>query len=121
MRKADPTGMCTFRIGASPDELKVMRPKTAAANSDGSFPCGRITGYESKEFRMPALNCESCFIELEWAIGAKGSQKLHYCADVSVLEPTAMPSIYSAGANKATTAECPGDCANEGECRNGKC
>lgn len=57
------SGNCTVRIGTGLDEndFFVMKPRDGSANADGSFPCGREVGYESKEFRFPRnYTCDSC-------------------------------------------------------------
>ena len=56
-------GTCIVRVGEGLDEseFKILKPRDGSANSDGSFPCGRETGYEGKEFRFPKnYTCDSC-------------------------------------------------------------
>ena len=45
----------------------VLNPRDGSANAEGSFPCGREIGYESKEFRFPKnFTCDSCTLQFEW-------------------------------------------------------
>jgi hypothetical protein len=61
--------------------MKVIKPRNLSGG-DGSFPCGRMQGYEAKEFRMPKEPCPDCMVQLEWQVDA--NKTLTYCADVEL-------------------------------------
>ena len=60
-----------MRVGSGMDEDKfvTLKPRDGSARQDGSFPCGRQTGYEGKEFRLPKdYTCDSCTLQFEFEI-----------------------------------------------------
>lgn len=107
--RGDPSGMCTVRMGSNLKDLKIIKPKNIG-NSDGSFPCGRQAGFESKEFRLPKKACVNCFLELEWSIPSQNNT-LYYCADMQILDPTPMPETFKFGGIVETDGStCAGVC-----------
>ncbi len=72
--------------------MKVLPPKEPKTEIDGKFPCGRKSGLEQKEFRMPSNECEDCVIELEYSYG---NTSAHYCADIVLLEQSPMPPLHA--------------------------
>ena len=54
------TGTCIVRIGTNDDKLYTLIPKDGSATGDGSFPCGRESGYEGKDFIFPNTSCDEC-------------------------------------------------------------
>lgn len=105
--KGDPEGMCLFRMGSNPNDLKIIKPKNVG-DSDGRFPCGRQPGFENKEFRLPSKACSDCYVQLEWTVPSLNSKK-YYCADIEVLEPNPMPEVFKFGAITELNS-CPGVC-----------
>jgi hypothetical protein len=62
--KGHPMANCTIAISpgsANEADFRVLRPRDGSSNLDGEFACGRKSGYEWKDFKLPKdLVCESC-------------------------------------------------------------
>jgi hypothetical protein len=61
--KSSPDGNCTVRLGSGLDEddFTVLKPTDGTADENGKFPCGRVGGYDGKEFKFSkGSTCESC-------------------------------------------------------------
>lgn len=101
---------CTISIstGSSVQEdFKLLRPHDSSANLDGQFPCGRHSGYEFKDFKLPKdLKCESCTLQLSWILN--DNERIYQCSDMTL-----------------TTSDdfvpCKFPCENGGVCRSGTC
>ena len=110
--RPDPHGNCTVRMGTGIDEsqFRVLRPRDGSGdNAYGKFPCGRVAGYEGKEFRfLNDTDCDGCVLQLEWETSLG---QLHQCADVAV-------EHISTGSNPSS---CAGLCENGGVCANQVC
>lgn len=86
----DPKATCIFRIGESPNDMKTLQPRDIQTEADGKFPCGLKSGFEAREFRMPATDCPDCMIELEFSYK---KNTVFYCADIVLLEQAPMPPL----------------------------
>lgn len=53
-------GTCIVRLGTNDDKIYTLIPKDGSGSSDGSFPCGRESGYEGKDFNFPNITCDEC-------------------------------------------------------------
>lgn len=77
--KAHKTANCTIRLSTGSEheqDFKVLRPRDGSNDYEGKFPCGRSTGFEGKEFRLPNdLSCTSCVLSLTQEISA--TEKIH--------------------------------------------
>ena len=93
-------------------------PRDGSADYDGWFPCGRTTGFDGKEFRLPSsLTCNGCVMQFIQEISK--DESIHQCADLTVLEH--LNSAADMAALKAAREACGGPCFNGGYCRNGEC
>lgn len=70
--------------------MKILQPRDIKTEADGHFPCGRKSGFEAREFRMPLNECEDCVIELEYTFN---NTKAYYCSDVALFKQNEMPSL----------------------------
>ena len=82
---------CTVSLSSGFDDyltdFKVLRPRDDSGDPDGKFPCGRKSGFEGKEFRLPDdIVCDKCVIQLVHEVSSK--EKIHQCADIVILENT---------------------------------
>jgi len=85
-------GLCTVRIGTNDDKLYTLIPKDGSGSSDGSFPCGRESGYEGKDFIFPNISCDDCTLQFEWSVSGG---KIHQCADIMITDYKGNFSISS--------------------------
>ena len=100
--------------GETQQDFRLLRPRDDSADKDGFFPCGRTTGFEGKEFRLPTDGlCDKCILQFIQEIGP--NEVIHQCADFVTTEN------LSAADSKAAVAACGGTCKNGGHCRNGEC
>jgi hypothetical protein len=111
-------GLCRVSLGRGeleltlPIQFKALVPLDAEEGDDsGLFSCGLKKGYETKEFKLPKMECEHCVVQLEW-ITPGGS--IFQCSDITVMRQVKLLSEISDG-------ECPGTCQNGGVCQNGLC
>ena len=73
--KSHKTSNCTVRMsagGLTSQDFQVLVPRDDSANHEGKFPCGRNSGFEGKEFRLPSdIVCANCIIQFEQEISAE--------------------------------------------------
>ena len=120
--KAHKTANCTIRLSTGSEheqDFKILRPRDGSNDYEGKFPCGRATGFEGKEFRLPNdLSCTNCVLSLTQEISA--TEKIHQCADLTIIEN--LSAAESLAALRAAKEGCGGaSCQNGGQCRNGEC
>ena len=64
--KAHKWANCTVKMSTGSENAKdftVLRPRDNSADWDGWFPCGRTSGFEGKEFRLPNdVVCPGCIL-----------------------------------------------------------
>jgi hypothetical protein len=63
--------------------MKVLAPREELVQPDGKFPCGRKSGYEHKEFRMPQTECNDCKLEMIFSFNK--TESVTVCADIKVV------------------------------------
>jgi hypothetical protein len=103
-------GNCTVKLAPGPDEAKEkdfvpLMPTSTKANANGTFPCGRVKGFEAQEFDLPDdYVCDRCILQWSWTtpVGT-----FYSCSDLII--------------NGAKIKECMGRCKNGGSCFNGEC
>lgn len=114
--KSHDSANCTIKLSTGfedfENDFKVLRPRDDSGDADGKFPCGRKSGFEGKEFRIPEeLKCERCVIQLTQEVGK--DEVIYQCADIVILEDLTT--------NQFINYQCPKACLNGGFCQNGKC
>ena len=100
------SGFCQVLISPGLDKnFSILFPLDGAVEWDGSFPCGRERGFETRDFALPMnWECEHCIVQWKW-IADRTSQ--YSCSDVEIWGKS--------------LAKCKGKCENGGSCFNGKC
>jgi hypothetical protein len=100
-------GNCTVKISPGlekEDNFTLLYPKDIDT-TDGSFPCGRIKGFETHQFSLPEdYVCDQCTIQWTWNTQYG---KLYSCSDIVI--------------NGLYIDKCITRCRNGGACFNGKC
>jgi len=103
-----PSANCTIKLSPgleSESNFTLLYPLDIQADSNGAFPCGRVKGFESQQFKLPDdYECDQCTVQWAWHT-EKGV--LYSCSDVII--------------NGNTIQECLAKCQNGGACFNGKC
>jgi hypothetical protein len=103
-----PSAHCTVKLSPGLElesNFTVLYPLDIQTDSNGSFPCGRVKGFESQQFKLPDdYECDQCTVQWAWHT-EKGV--LYSCSDVII--------------NGNKIQECLARCQNGGACFNGKC
>jgi hypothetical protein len=103
-----PMSNCTVRISPGLDfesNFTLLTPVKSEVDKKGTFPCGRMKGFESKQFQLPEdYVCDQCTLQWTW-ITPKGN--FYSCSDLII--------------NGNTIQDCIAKCKNGGACFNGKC
>ena len=101
-------GNCTVSISngqQTEESFKVLQPIEGKINEDGSFACGRVKGFEFKEFNLPEdYECDGCTLQWKWTTSYGD---IYSCSDIII--------------NGGSLTNCMGKCLNGGSCFNGKC
>ena len=99
---------CTVKLSPgleSESNFTLLIPIDIQTDSNGSFPCSRVKGFESQQFKLPDdYECDQCTVQWAWHT-EKGV--LYSCSDVII--------------NGNKIDECLARCKNGGACFNGKC
>ena len=102
------SGNCTVKISNGMQEIedfRLLTPVNEKVNKDGSFPCGRVIGFENKEFLLPDdYECDGCTLQWKWSTSYGD---FYSCSDIII--------------NGGSLSKCMGKCLNGGSCFNGKC
>jgi hypothetical protein len=102
------SGNCTVKISNGRQEIKdfkLLTPIDEKVNEDGSFICGRVKGFEYKEFFLPNdYECDGCTLQWKWSTSYGD---FYSCSDIII--------------NGGSLSKCMGKCLNGGSCFNGKC
>ena len=102
------SGKCTVKISPGLDveqNFTLLLPTDGSANEEGAFECGRIKGFESKEFVLPKdYECDGCILQWKWST-SQGD--VYSCSDIII--------------NGDSNTQCMGECQNGGACFNGRC
>jgi hypothetical protein len=99
---------CTVKLSPgieSESNFTLLYRLDSATDSNGAFPCGRVKGFESQQFKLPDdYVCDQCTVQWAWhtEYGV-----LYSCSDVII--------------NGNKIEECLARCKNGGACFNGKC
>jgi hypothetical protein len=108
VRQPAKLGNCTVRISPGlekEDNFTVLYPKDVPTDKNGTFPCGRIKGFETQQFDLPEdYVCDQCILQWSWntQFGT-----FYSCSDIVI--------------NGLTIENCITRCQNGGACFNGKC
>jgi hypothetical protein len=101
-------GNCTVRISPGLDKeenFTLLYPKKIATDATGSFPCGRVQGFENQQFSLPEdYVCDQCTLQWTW-LTPFGN--IFSCSDIII--------------NGNKIEDCLARCKNGGACFNGKC
>lgn len=99
---------CTVKLSPgieSQSNFTLLYPLDTETDSNGAFPCGRLKGFESKQFKLPDdYVCDQCTVQWAWYTE---DGVLYSCSDVII--------------NGNKIDECLARCKNGGACFNGKC
>jgi len=99
---------CTVKLSPgieSQSNFTLLYPLETETDSNGAFPCGRLKGFESKQFKLPDdYVCDQCTVQWAWYTE---HGVLYSCSDVII--------------NGNKIEECLARCKNQGACFNGKC
>jgi hypothetical protein len=102
------SGNCTVKISKGlqdNEDFQVLKPIDGEINSDGSFACGRVKGFENKEFALPEdYECDGCTLQWKWTTSYGD---IYSCSDIMI--------------NGGNLNKCMGKCLNGGSCFNGNC
>lgn len=107
-RKPSINGNCTVKLSPGLEHetnFTLLSPVSVQTYNDGSFPCGRIKGFESQQFTLPNdYVCDQCTLQWAWTTSAG---KIYSCSDIII--------------NGMKIDDCIARCQNGGACFNGKC
>lgn len=106
---------CTVKISPGLDnetKFTTIFPADGTSNKLGEFPCGRIQGFDTKQFKLPEnYVCDQCTLQWKW-MTPKGDY--YSCSDITI---NGMTSLYFL----ILVENCMARCHNGGACFNGKC
>ena len=102
-------GNCTVKLSPgleNESNFTALKPlDTVGVSKEFTVPCGRVKGFESKQFELPQdYVCDQCTLQWIWHTPAG---KFYSCSDIMI------------NGNKIN--DCLALCKNGGACFNGKC
>ena len=78
-------GNCTVKISPGLDnETNFINifPSDGSANAKGEFPCGRIQGFDTKQFKLPEnYVCDQCSLQWKWMTPVGN---FYSCSDITI-------------------------------------
>lgn len=101
-------GNCTVKLSPGLDteaNFTSLNPIDIKLDKNGQFPCGRVKGFDSHEFKLPEdYVCDQCTLQWTWLTPAGN---FYSCSDIII--------------NGNNIEGCLAMCKNGGACFNGKC